>query len=70
MARVTIYLPDEVHRRAKASGLKLSPVCRRAIMAALSVADTEPEGAEVMDEVWQWLDRGRKLIEQLQDFLA
>lgn len=70
MARMTVYLPDELHQRLKRSGLKMSPICQRALMAALAVEEAEPEGAEVMDEVYKWLGQGTKLLEQLQDFLA
>lgn len=35
MARVTIYLPDDVHEQVKATDLNVSAVCRAAIVRRL-----------------------------------
>lgn len=46
MARVNVYLPDELAERARAAGLSVSAVTQDALRSALAVADTD-----------QWLDR-------------
>jgi hypothetical protein len=70
MSKVTVYLPDDLHERVKANGIKLSPVCQQALAAACAVAESPLEGMEVVDEVYKWLLKGRRLIRGLEDFLA
>jgi post-segregation antitoxin (ccd killing protein) len=50
MARVNVYLPDELAERAKAAGVSVSAVTQDALRSALAVVDTA-----------RWLDR----LEQL-----
>jgi post-segregation antitoxin (ccd killing protein) len=46
MARVNIYLPDELARRARAAGLNISGLAQDALRDALALASTN-----------RWLDR-------------
>jgi post-segregation antitoxin (ccd killing protein) len=46
MARVNIYLPDELAERARAAGVNVSGVTQDAIRNALAATDTD-----------RWLDR-------------
>jgi post-segregation antitoxin (ccd killing protein) len=46
MARVNVYLPDELAQRARAAGLNISGVAQEALLAAL-----------MRDETDSWLDR-------------
>ena len=46
MARVNVYLPDELAERARAAGLNISGVTQDAIRSALAGSDTD-----------RWLDR-------------
>jgi hypothetical protein len=46
MARVNVYLPDELAERARAAGVNVSGVTQSAIRAALAGIDTDT-----------WLDR-------------
>ncbi|MDQ6774971.1 MAG: type II toxin-antitoxin system CcdA family antitoxin [Actinomycetota bacterium] len=46
MARVNVYLPDELARRARAAGLNISGVTQEALRSALTGNDTD-----------QWLER-------------
>ena len=46
MARVNVYLPDELAQRARAAGLNISGVAQEALRAAL-----------MRDETDSWLDR-------------
>lgn len=40
MAKVTIYLPDELAERVKASGVSMSPVCQRALQQEVEKMQT------------------------------
>ncbi len=46
MARVNVYLPDELAREARAAGLNISGVAQAALSGALAHSETE-----------RWLDR-------------
>lgn len=46
MARVNVYLPDEMAREARAAGLNISGVAQAALSGALARSETE-----------RWLDR-------------
>ena len=46
MARVNVYLPDELARQARAAGLNISGVTQEALQRALTGSDTD-----------RWLDR-------------
>jgi post-segregation antitoxin (ccd killing protein) len=46
MARVNVYLPDEMAQQARAAGLNISKVTQAALSAALARNDTD-----------RWLDR-------------
>jgi post-segregation antitoxin (ccd killing protein) len=46
MARVNVYLPDELAERARTAGVNISGVTQGAIRAALAAMDTN-----------RWLDR-------------
>lgn len=50
MARVNVYLPDELAERARAAGVSVSALAQDALRDALAVVDTD-----------RWLDR----LEQL-----
>lgn len=50
MARVNVYLPDELAERARAAGLNISGVTQDAIRSALAGIDVE-----------HWLDRLERL---------
>jgi len=41
MARVNVYLPDELAERAKAAGLSISTVTQDALRSALAATDTD-----------------------------
>ena len=43
MAKVQVYMPDELHQRAKAADLNLSGLLRRAVIAKLN--ELEPRDA-------------------------
>ena len=46
MARVNVYLPDELARQARAAGLNISKVTRAALLSTLAIKETD-----------HWLDR-------------
>jgi post-segregation antitoxin (ccd killing protein) len=46
MARINVYLPDDLAHRARAAGVNISGVTQDAIRNALAAADTD-----------RWLDR-------------
>jgi post-segregation antitoxin (ccd killing protein) len=46
MARVNVYLPDELAERARTAGVNVSGVTQEAIRSALDATDTD-----------RWLDR-------------
>ncbi len=46
MARVNVYLPDELAREARAAGLNISGVAQAALSGALACSETD-----------RWLDR-------------
>jgi hypothetical protein len=46
MARVNVYLPDDLADRARAAGLSISAVTQDALRSALAVSDVD-----------RWLDR-------------
>jgi post-segregation antitoxin (ccd killing protein) len=50
VARVNVYLPDDLAQRAKAAGLSISAVTQNALRSALTAGETD-----------RWLDR----LEQL-----
>lgn len=50
MARVNVYLPDELAERARAAGVNISGITQDALRAALASADTD-----------SWLDRLERL---------
>jgi post-segregation antitoxin (ccd killing protein) len=50
MARVNVYLPDDLAERARAAGVNISRVTQDAIRTALAVMDTD-----------RWLDHLDKL---------
>jgi post-segregation antitoxin (ccd killing protein) len=50
MARVNVYLPDELAERARAAGLSISAVTQDALRTALAASDTD-----------RWLDRLERL---------
>jgi post-segregation antitoxin (ccd killing protein) len=41
MARVNVYLPDELAARAKAAGVSISTVTQDALRSALAASDTD-----------------------------
>jgi post-segregation antitoxin (ccd killing protein) len=41
MARVNVYLPDELAAQARAAGVNISGITQDAIRAALAAADTD-----------------------------
>jgi post-segregation antitoxin (ccd killing protein) len=51
MARVNVYLPDDLAKRARSAGVSISAITQEALRVALSATDTD-----------RWLDR----LEQLQ----
>ncbi len=51
MARVNVYLPDDLAERARSAGVSISAITQEALRVALSAADTD-----------RWLDR----LEQLE----
>ncbi|MGH2762439.1 MAG: type II toxin-antitoxin system CcdA family antitoxin [Thermoleophilaceae bacterium] len=46
MARVNVYLPDELAQRARAAGINISGVAQQALRGALAPGETD-----------RWLDR-------------
>lgn len=50
MARVNVYLPDELANRARAAGVSVSAVTQDALRGALAGVDTD-----------RWLDRLERL---------
>lgn len=50
MARVNVYLPDELAREARAAGLNISKVAREALSSTLAHSETD-----------RWLDRLERL---------
>lgn len=46
MARVNVYLPDDLAERAKAAGVSISAVTQHALRSALAASETD-----------RWLDR-------------
>jgi post-segregation antitoxin (ccd killing protein) len=50
MARVNVYLPDDLAKRAQAAGINVSALTQNALRSALAATDTD-----------RWLDR----LEQL-----
>lgn len=46
MARVNVYLPDDLAERARSAGVSISAVTQEALRVALSATDTD-----------HWLDR-------------
>jgi post-segregation antitoxin (ccd killing protein) len=46
MARVNVYLPDDLAERAKAAGVSISALTQDALRSALAASDTD-----------RWLDR-------------
>ena len=46
MARVNVYLPEDLAERAKAAGVSISALTQQALRSALAGADTD-----------RWLDR-------------
>ncbi len=42
MAKVTVYLPDELAERVRASGITMSPVCQRALREAIKLPMSTP----------------------------
>lgn len=50
MARVNVYLPDELAQRARAAGVNISGVTQEALRSALAKVDTDT-----------WLDRLERL---------
>lgn len=46
MARVNVYLPDDLANRARAAGVSISAVTQDALRSALAVSDVD-----------RWLDR-------------
>ncbi|HTX10048.1 MAG TPA: type II toxin-antitoxin system CcdA family antitoxin [Solirubrobacteraceae bacterium] len=50
MARVNVYLPDELAERARSAGISISAITQEALRVALSASDTD-----------RWLDRLEKL---------
>jgi hypothetical protein len=46
MARVNVYLPDDLAERAKAAGVSISAVTQDALRSVLAASDTD-----------RWLDR-------------
>ncbi|WP_249009862.1 type II toxin-antitoxin system CcdA family antitoxin [Conexibacter sp. DBS9H8] len=50
MARVNVYLPDELAERARAAGVNISGVTQDALRGALASVDTD-----------RWLDRLERL---------
>lgn len=65
MAKVTIYLPDELAEKVRASGISMSPVCQRAL-------DEEVERMQAIEEMQAREERiviqiagpGERMIEQ------
>jgi len=53
MARVNVYLPDELAERAKAAGVSISTVTQAALRSALATSDTN-----------RWLDSLERLPAQ------
>lgn len=49
MAKVTIYLPDELAERVKASGMSMSPVCQRALQEEVEKMQTT-QGLKAREE--------------------
>ena len=69
MARVNVYLPDELAERAKLAGVSISAVTQDALRSALAAMDTDAwldrldqrSGAEVEhDRVLEALDEARE----------
>lgn len=52
MARVNVYLPDDLAERAKAAGVSISALTQDALRSALATSDTD-----------RWLDRLEQLPE-------
>ncbi len=50
MARLNVYLPDDLAERAKAAGLSISAVTQDALRSALAAGETD-----------RWLDRLERL---------
>jgi post-segregation antitoxin (ccd killing protein) len=50
MARVNVYLPDDLAERAKAAGLSISALTQDALRSALAASETD-----------RWLDRLERL---------
>ena len=50
MARVNVYLPDDLAERAKAAGVSISALTQEALRTVLAAADTD-----------HWLDRLERL---------
>lgn len=53
MARVNVYLPDELAERARAAGVNISGITQDALRGALASVDTD-----------SWLDRLERLTAQ------
>jgi hypothetical protein len=56
MGRANVYLPDDLERRVKATGIPISEVCQRALLVAVEAAETG--GSRLDDAVRQQLRRG------------
>ena len=50
MARVNVYLPDDLAKRARAAGVSISALTQDALRSALAASDTD-----------RWLDRLERL---------
>ena len=63
MARVQIYLPDELYGRLKRSDIVVSRTCRLALEAAL---DGREERLDPSLELERWLAQGQVLLAKIK----
>jgi post-segregation antitoxin (ccd killing protein) len=71
MAHLSIWVSDDLKARVRGNRrINVSAVCREALEARLGVEATEPEGMEVVEDLYKWARQGRRLLGLLEDFLA
>jgi len=76
MARVTVYLPDQLYEQVKASGIPISPTCQQALEREVSIQTMLTEGMERIsldmydryrEREWAVAFTGRWLVEPDSD---
>jgi hypothetical protein len=68
--RCTVYLPAPLYAEVKQYGISITDTCQRALALEVALAQSPEEGLEVMPDLYAWLRRGRRLLNQLEDLLT